>query len=113
MGHWRAASLALALAAALVAAHPTESSRATPTRDAIAGSRRPRHSHRCGTHDAEPESLDSLATAVAAETLLRQRALVLERLRQMGVDIIEAPWDRIGYRLIDRYLEIKRAEAIG
>jgi len=66
-----------------------------------------------GLSDAEPESLDSLATAVAAETLLRQRALVLERLRQMGVDIIEAPWDRIGYRLIDRYLEIKRAEAIG
>ena len=45
--------------------------------------------------------------------LLRQRALVLQRLRQMGVDIIEAPWDRIGYRLIDRYLEIKRSEAIG
>ena len=60
MGHWRAASLALALAAALVAAHPTESSRATPTRDAIAGSRRPRHSHRCGTHDPEPESLDRM-----------------------------------------------------
>ncbi|WP_338447262.1 DUF58 domain-containing protein [Pelagerythrobacter marensis] len=63
--------------------------------------------------DTEPDTLDALATAVAADTLLRQRALVLERLRQMGVDIIEAPWDRIGYRLIDRYLEIKRAEAIG
>jgi len=62
---------------------------------------------------AEPETLDALATAVTADTLLRQRALVLQRLRQMGVDIIEAPWDRIGYRLIDRYLEIKRAEAIG
>ncbi|WP_228766482.1 DUF58 domain-containing protein [Pelagerythrobacter aerophilus] len=62
---------------------------------------------------AEPDSLDALATAVTADTLLRQRALVLQRLRQMGVDIIEAPWDRIGYRLIDRYLEIKRAEAIG
>lgn len=62
---------------------------------------------------AEPGTLDALATAVSADTLLRQRALVLQRLRQMGVDIIEAPWDRIGYRLIDRYLEIKRAEAIG
>ena len=62
---------------------------------------------------AEPDTLDALATAVTAGTLLRQRALVLQRLRQMGVDIIEAPWDRIGYRLIDRYLEIKRSEAIG
>ncbi|WP_374407956.1 DUF58 domain-containing protein [Pelagerythrobacter sp.] len=62
---------------------------------------------------AEPGTLDALATAVTADTLLRQRALVLQRLRQMGVDIIEAPWDRIGYRLIDRYLEIKRSEAIG
>ena len=41
------------------------------------------------------------------------RALVLQRLRRMGVDLIEAPWDRISYRLIDRYLEIKRAESIG
>ena len=63
--------------------------------------------------DAEPDTLDALATAVTADTLLRQRALVLQRLRRMGVDIIEAPWDRIGYRLIDRYLEIKRTEAIG
>ncbi|AKM06108.1 DUF58 domain-containing protein [Pelagerythrobacter marensis] len=66
-----------------------------------------------GLSGTEPDTLDALATAVAADTLLRQRALVLERLRQMGVDIIEAPWNRISYRLIDRYLEIKRAEAIG
>lgn len=63
--------------------------------------------------DAEPDSVDALAMAVTAETLARQRALVLGRLRQMGVDIIEAPWDQIGYRLIDRYLDIKRAGTIG
>ena len=51
--------------------------------------------------------------AVTAETLARQRAVVLQRLRQLGVDVIEAPWERIGYRLIDRYLEIQRAGAIG
>lgn len=62
---------------------------------------------------AEPDSLASLAMAVSADTLARQRALVLQRLRQMGVDIIEAPWDRIGYRLIDAYLDIKRSGAIG
>jgi uncharacterized protein (DUF58 family) len=63
--------------------------------------------------DAEPDSLGNLAMTVSADTLARQRTLVLERLRQMGVDIIEAPWDRIGYRLIDSYLNIKRSGAIG
>jgi len=63
--------------------------------------------------NAEPDSLGNLAMAVSADTLARQRALVLERLRQMGADIIEAPWDRIGYRLIDAYLDIKCSGAIG
>ena len=63
--------------------------------------------------NADPASLANLAMAVSADTLARQRALVLQRLRQMGVDIIEAPWDRIGYRLIDAYLDIKRSGAIG
>ncbi len=63
--------------------------------------------------DTDPVSLDELAVAVTADTLARQRALVLERLRHMGVDIIEAPWDQIGYRLIDSYLDIKRSGAIG
>ncbi len=63
--------------------------------------------------NADPGTLNDLAMAVRADTLARQRALVLQRLRQMGVDIIEAPWDRIGYGLIDAYLDIKRAGAIG
>ncbi|MDN3646478.1 DUF58 domain-containing protein [Pontixanthobacter aestiaquae] len=62
---------------------------------------------------ADPNTLDDLAAAVTADTLSRQRAVVLQRLRQMGVDIIEAPWDQIGYRLIDSYLDIKRSGAIG
>ncbi|WP_046903411.1 DUF58 domain-containing protein [Croceibacterium atlanticum] len=62
---------------------------------------------------AEPDRLSDLATAVAAEGLARQRALVLQKLRRLGVDVIEAPWQVIGYQLIDRYLATKRAEAIG
>jgi hypothetical protein len=31
----------------------------------------------------------------------------------MNVDVIEAPWQAITYSLIDHYLEIKRAGAIG
>ena len=51
--------------------------------------------------------------AATADALLRQRALVLSRLRALGVDVIEAPHDRIGTRLIDAYLAIKRKGAIG
>ena len=66
-----------------------------------------------GLAEAEPGTLRELATAVAADSLARQRALVLQRLRRLGVDVIEAPWQAIGYRLIDRYLAAKRAEAVG
>ncbi|MFN4038208.1 MAG: DUF58 domain-containing protein [Erythrobacter sp.] len=62
---------------------------------------------------AEPADLATLARSVTAESLAQQRALVLQRLRRMGVDVIEAPWERIGYQLIDRYLAIRNAEAIG
>ncbi|MGB7408518.1 MAG: DUF58 domain-containing protein, partial [Pontixanthobacter sp.] len=61
----------------------------------------------------EPDTLDDIAMSVTADTLAAQRAIVMERLRQMGVDIIEAPWDTIGYRLIDAYLDIKRKGSIG
>ena len=61
----------------------------------------------------DPNTLDDLAVAVTANTLARQRSIVMERLRHLGVDIIEAPWDKIGYQLIDAYLDIKRSGAIG
>lgn len=66
-----------------------------------------------GIATAAPDDLQHLAMAVSADGLLRQRALVLGKLRQAGVDVIEAPWDRIGTRLIDSYLAIKRKGAIG
>jgi uncharacterized protein (DUF58 family) len=62
---------------------------------------------------SEPGDMQALAMAVTADSLLRQRALVTRRLQQLGVDVIEAPWDRIGTRLIDSYLAIKRKGAIG
>ena len=61
----------------------------------------------------EPKTITDISTAVTAASLAQQRAIVLQRLRQMGVDVIEAPYDTIGYSLIDRYLEAKRLEAVG
>lgn len=66
-----------------------------------------------GMAQDDPHDLQRLAMAVSADALLRQRALVLSQLRQLGVDVIEAPHDRIGTRLIDSYLAIKRKGAIG
>ncbi|MCB2060628.1 MAG: DUF58 domain-containing protein [Novosphingobium sp.] len=62
---------------------------------------------------AEPADMQALAMAVTADSLLSQRALVTRRLKQIGVDVIEAPYSQIGTRLIDAYLAIKRTGAIG
>ena len=62
---------------------------------------------------AAPDDVQDMAMAVTADALLRQRALVIRRLRQIGVDVVEASYDAIGMRLIDAYLAIKQAGAIG
>lgn len=66
-----------------------------------------------GMAEAGPDDMQALAMAVTADSLLRQRALVVRRLQQIGVDVIEARHDQIGTRLIDAYLAIKRSGAIG
>jgi len=62
---------------------------------------------------APPADIATLARAVTADTLAQQRKLVLQRLRRMGIAVIEAPWQQIGPQLIDRYLLIRASEAIG
>ncbi|WP_299194347.1 DUF58 domain-containing protein [uncultured Erythrobacter sp.] len=63
--------------------------------------------------DSEPDDIATIARSVTADTLQHQRQIVLQRLRRMGVDVIEAPYSQIGYQLIDRYFLIKGSEAIG
>ena len=43
---------------------------------------------------------------------LRERRIVFERLRRLGVHCLEAPRQRVGIDLVNRYLEIKRLELI-
>lgn len=62
---------------------------------------------------APPGDIATLARAVTADSLAQQRKLVLQRLRRLGIDVLEAPWASIGPRLIDRYLAIRSSEAIG
>jgi uncharacterized protein (DUF58 family) len=47
-----------------------------------------------------------------AETLLAERELVLERLRNGGVLTLDVPADELSLSLINRYLEIKARELI-
>lgn len=61
----------------------------------------------------EPANLQAVAMAVTAASLQRQRAIVLQRLRQMGVRVVEAPFAEIGTRLLDAYLSVKREGSIG
>lgn len=62
---------------------------------------------------APPADIATLARSVTADSLAQQRKLVLTRLRHLGIDVLEAPWEAIGPRLIDRYLAIRSSEAIG
>ncbi|RPF72791.1 DUF58 domain-containing protein [Aurantiacibacter spongiae] len=63
--------------------------------------------------DVDPDTMTDIAVAVSADSLARQRSIVLQRLQRLGVAVIEAAHDRIGYQVIDRYLQTRAAEAIG
>jgi uncharacterized protein (DUF58 family) len=60
-----------------------------------------------GIIDAQPERFRDLAEAVVAHDLLRDRAVVLERLTRMGVHCLEVPPRGLAVNLVNRYLTIK------
>jgi uncharacterized protein (DUF58 family) len=64
------------------------------------------------TVDGEPHSLNALARSVIADEFLRERRVVMERLRRLGVHCLDVRADQLGPALINRYLEIKRREMI-
>ena len=64
------------------------------------------------TVDAPPRDLTGLARSVIADDFIRERMIVFERLRRLGVHCLEAPAERIGVDLVNRYLLIKRKELI-
>lgn len=61
---------------------------------------------------ATPADMDGVAETVSTGLLLQERRLVLERLHQLGVTIIDAEPGQITARLISTYLEIKARELI-
>ena len=59
-----------------------------------------------------PANADDVSRAVVAAALLRERELVVARLRRLGVQVVEAPADRIGPALLSRYLDLKRRDLL-
>jgi uncharacterized protein (DUF58 family) len=59
---------------------------------------------------AAPVDRRTIHRAVVAGTLRRERAIVIERLRRLGIHPIEASADELGAAMISRYLDLKRRE---
>lgn len=62
--------------------------------------------------DARPRRVEDVARAVVADDFLRDRSVVLERLRRLGAQCLDVAAPRLGADLINRYLAIKRREMI-
>lgn len=57
---------------------------------------------------AEPEGPDDVTRAVTAAALLRERRLVVTRLRRLGVHVIETGHEQAGPALLAAYVDMKR-----
>ncbi|MHA6769864.1 DUF58 domain-containing protein [Sphingobium ummariense] len=58
--------------------------------------------------DRAPENADDVTRAVTSAALLRDRLMVLTRLRHLGAHVIEAEYDRVADRLVEGYVDLKR-----
>ena len=61
---------------------------------------------------AEPHTAEDVSRAVVAGSLLREREVVIGRLRRLGVHIVDAPLDRMGPALLNAYLDLKRRDLL-
>jgi uncharacterized protein (DUF58 family) len=60
----------------------------------------------------EPATAEDVSRAVIADTLIREHDIVTERLRRMGVHVIDVPLEQIGFGLLDSYLAAKRLDRV-
>lgn len=58
--------------------------------------------------DRGPQSAADVTRAVTAAALLRDRRMVLLRLRHLGAHIVESPYDQVADRLVEAYVDLKR-----
>jgi uncharacterized protein (DUF58 family) len=65
-----------------------------------------------GFAGAEPVEPEDISRAVTAASLLRERRLVITKLRHLGVHVIEAPAAEAGPAVVNAYLDFKRRSLI-
>jgi uncharacterized protein (DUF58 family) len=65
-----------------------------------------------GLSSAEPIESDDIGRAVTAASLLRERRLVMTRLRHLGAHVLEAASAEAGPALVNAYLDFKRRALI-
>ncbi|MER9264195.1 DUF58 domain-containing protein [Mesorhizobium sp. M0410] len=65
-----------------------------------------------GLADMPPRSGEDVARAVVAGGLLRERQVVIGRLRLLGAHVIEADHNRLGPALVERYLQFKQEDLL-
>ncbi len=61
---------------------------------------------------ADPAGPEDIARAVVAAGLMRERELVLTRLRRLGAHIVEASADQMGPAALNAYLDLKRRDLL-
>lgn len=59
-----------------------------------------------------PDTPEDVSRAVIAGALLREREVVVARLRRLGVHVLETSIDHIGPALLDAYADLKRRELL-
>jgi uncharacterized protein (DUF58 family) len=59
-----------------------------------------------------PDTADDVTRAVFARRLSQQRERVLAQLRRQGVEVLEAPSERLATAIVDKYLALKRADRL-
>lgn len=61
---------------------------------------------------AEPREPADVSKAVTAAALLREREVVITRLRRLGVHIVDVPADVLAPSLVNQYLDLKRRDLL-
>lgn len=60
----------------------------------------------------EPRDVDDVTRAVTAAALLRERHIVIAKLRSLGVHVVETRHDQAGHALVNAYFDLKRRNAL-
>jgi len=62
--------------------------------------------------DGEPSAVEDVTRSVVADEIVRERRVVLERIRQSGAQVLDVEVERLEPELIERYLSMKRRELL-